>query len=324
MPEMPAAGWFVARNREQDGPFTAARLRQLAKQGWVSPDDLVWHPTLSGWTPARRVDGLFGRGALARLLGATLPGVLFPGPGAPGPFSPGQVGPAPTAGGVPPAPAPKTPTPRRRRVRRHAPERPSVFDHIELRPRHLLAGCGILMTTLGLAFFTIAASPLARGLSGGGLVVVSLSLTPEIMRGIARVVAWLDRVRHEAAERRIEALQRASERSQLETEETRLADDERRAAASWSAPARPERVVIIQEPPRQRFNRWVAAGLSLVLPGLGHGYKGEMGPGFAWLVVVLVGYALAPALGLALHVFCTVGATLGEAWTEQRTTIVRE
>lgn len=319
MPEMPAAGWFVARNREQDGPFTATRLRQLAKQGWIAPDDLVWHPTLSGWTPARQVDGLFAGGALARLLGTALPGLRTPGTRSTGP-----VGPAPAAGSGPPEPAPQTRTPRRRRMRRHGPERPSVFDHIELQPRHLLAGCGILVTALGLAFFTIAASPLARGLSVGGLVVVAVGLAPELVQALARAVAWLDRVRHDAAQRRIEARERADEQARLETEAARVAEEERRAAASWSAPAQPGRVVVIREPPRQRFNRWVAAGLSLVLPGLGHCYKGEVGPGFTWLVVVLAGYALAPLLGLVLHVCCIVGAARGEAWTEERTTIVRE
>lgn len=319
MPEMPAAGWFVARHREQDGPFTAVRLRQLAKQGWIAPDDLVWHPTLSGWTPARQIDGLFAGGALARLLGATLPGLRVPSGPAAGPAVPA----APASGDRPPQPDPQPAKQPRRRVRRHTPERPSVFDHIELRPRHLLAGCGILVTALGLAFLTIAASPLARGLSVGGLVVLALSLAPEMMQGIGRGVAWLDRVRHEAAERRVEARERASERSRLETEAARLADEERRAAASWSAPARPERVVVVKEPPRQRFNRWVAAGLS-VLPGLGHCYKAEVGPGVTWLVVAIVGYSLSPSLGLILHGFCVVSAAGGDAWTEELTTIVRE
>jgi hypothetical protein len=319
MHEMPAAGWFVARNREQDGPFTAARLRQLAKQGWVSPDDLVWHPTLSGWTPARQIDGLFAGGTLARLLGTALPGLRSPGPRAPAP-----AGSAPAAGNGPPERAPQAAAPRRRRERRHAPERPSVFDHIELRPRHLLAGCGILVTALGLAFFTIAASPLARGLTVGGLVVVAVGLAPELVQALARAVAWLDRVRHDAAERRIEARERAIERSRLETEAARVAEEERRAAASWSAPVQPERVVVVKEPPRQRFNRWVAAGLSLVLPGLGHCYKGEVGPGVTWLVVVVAGYALSSTFGLILHGFCVVGAAGGEAWTEERTTILRQ
>jgi hypothetical protein len=320
MPEMPAAGWFVARNREQDGPFTAARLRQLAGQGWVSPDDLVWHPTLAGWTPARQIDGLFAGGPLARLLGAALPGLRTPSGRPAGPLAPAP----PAGGGRPPEPAPRaTNQRRRRRARDRTPPRPSVFDFGEVGPRHLLAGCGILVTALGLAFFTIAASTLARALTTGGLLVVALALSPEMVRAAARGVAWLDRVRHEAAERRLEARQRAGEEARLEAEAARLADEERRAAASWSAPPGAERVVVVKEPSRQRFNRWVA-GLLSVVPGLGHCYKGEVGPGITWLFVALAAYSFSAALGLILHGFCIIGAVSGEAWTEERTRTVRE
>lgn len=51
--------WHFLRGKEADGPVTFARLKSMAREGWLQRDDLVWHSELKGWTPAAQVPGLF-------------------------------------------------------------------------------------------------------------------------------------------------------------------------------------------------------------------------------------------------------------------------
>jgi hypothetical protein len=51
-------GWYYSRNGQSVGPIPLAQLKQLAAAGDVAPEDQVWHPSLAGWTVARRVPGL--------------------------------------------------------------------------------------------------------------------------------------------------------------------------------------------------------------------------------------------------------------------------
>jgi TM2 domain-containing membrane protein YozV len=56
-----------------------------------------------------------------------------------------------------------------------------------------------------------------------------------------------------------------------------------------------------------------------VVPGLGHFYKGQVGRGIAWFVVVIVMY-LSPnawAFGFVLHVICAFNAALSGAIREE-------
>lgn len=48
----------------------------------------------------------------------------------------------------------------------------------------------------------------------------------------------------------------------------------------------------------------VAAVLSLVIPGAGQIYKGQLNAGIAWLVGVVVGYCLFIVPGLLAHIVC--------------------
>lgn len=56
-------------------------------------------------------------------------------------------------------------------------------------------------------------------------------------------------------------------------------------------------------------NPGVAAVLSLVIPGAGQMYKGQVGNGVAWLIVVTLGYVLFVVPGLVLHLVCIIGAS---------------
>ncbi len=64
--------------------------------------------------------------------------------------------------------------------------------------------------------------------------------------------------------------------------------------------------------PRYVWNPATAASLSLILPGAGQMYKGSLFNGFAWFVLVVVGYLAFIVPGLVLHLCCIIGATLGD------------
>ena len=62
----------------------------------------------------------------------------------------------------------------------------------------------------------------------------------------------------------------------------------------------------------QKWNPGVAAVLSLVIPGAGQMYKGQVGNGLVWLICVIFGYMFFILPGLILHLFCIVGAASGD------------
>jgi TM2 domain-containing membrane protein YozV len=66
-------------------------------------------------------------------------------------------------------------------------------------------------------------------------------------------------------------------------------------------------VVVVQQ---VTPNRGVAAVLSLIIPGAGQIYKGQVLRGLIWLVAVVTGYAMFVLPGLILHVCCIVGASM--------------
>ena len=64
-------------------------------------------------------------------------------------------------------------------------------------------------------------------------------------------------------------------------------------------------------PPERKWSPGVAAVLSLVIPGAGQIYKGQILRGLVWLFVVVLGYFLFIIPGVILHIVCIVGATSG-------------
>jgi len=55
-----------------------------------------------------------------------------------------------------------------------------------------------------------------------------------------------------------------------------------------------------------------AAVLSLVIPGAGQMYKGQVFNGLFWLLCVVIGYFMFIVPGVILHIFCIVGAASGK------------
>jgi TM2 domain-containing membrane protein YozV len=63
--------------------------------------------------------------------------------------------------------------------------------------------------------------------------------------------------------------------------------------------------------PQPAWRPGIAAVLSLVIPGAGQMYKGQVANGLVWFVAVVIGYALFIVPGLVLHVSCIIGAASG-------------
>jgi len=55
-------------------------------------------------------------------------------------------------------------------------------------------------------------------------------------------------------------------------------------------------------------NPGVGAVLSLVIPGAGQMYRGKVGAGLFWLIVIPISYLLFFPVGLILHILCICDA----------------
>lgn len=70
--------------------------------------------------------------------------------------------------------------------------------------------------------------------------------------------------------------------------------------------------------PSREWKPGIAFLLSLVIPGSGQMYKGYVGSGLAWLLLVTCGYLAFIVPGLALHACCLVSAAYGRSKDEVR------
>jgi hypothetical protein len=51
--------WYIARNNERVGPFSAGELQQLARCGLLQPGEYVWAEGAAKWVEAATMPGLF-------------------------------------------------------------------------------------------------------------------------------------------------------------------------------------------------------------------------------------------------------------------------
>jgi TM2 domain-containing membrane protein YozV len=72
--------------------------------------------------------------------------------------------------------------------------------------------------------------------------------------------------------------------------------------------------MVVHHANHKRWNPFVAAILSLFLPGLGQMYKGQILNGLAWLVLTVIGYICFIIPGVVLHVCCVLGALTGNPY----------
>jgi TM2 domain-containing membrane protein YozV len=56
------------------------------------------------------------------------------------------------------------------------------------------------------------------------------------------------------------------------------------------------------------WNPGIAGLLSFLIPGAGQIYKGNVGAGIGWLIIVMIGYFLFIIPGIILHIICIVNA----------------
>lgn len=328
----PATDWFYARQSrgtaspslQREGPVSERRLRELAQDGWIGPEDLVWRPGLPDWMAAQEVPGLFARPLGRSLLHAV---------------DHAAVGLADSV----------------RRLKRFFPSRmestesedegrqsstvpPGPPPWIErLPPRYLLAVLGGIIALLGITFAAIAPSQLARGLIAGGVAMLTFGLHQEIGWLAAAVATAL-------VEAFSVVLELVREFRELRAEAAAEAAADRLPHDALGAPDRGPPpplahaggstissyeneshglVVVIREPPTRRWSRWVAGLLSLCVPGLGQCYKGEFAAGVVWFLFVSAGYAALFVPGFLLHIGCVLTALSGNPWTEGRTEVIR-
>jgi len=57
------------------------------------------------------------------------------------------------------------------------------------------------------------------------------------------------------------------------------------------------------------FSPGIAAVLSLIIPGAGQMYRGDVGQGLAWLIGIVIAYVMLVPLGFVAHIVCIVSAT---------------
>lgn len=67
----------------------------------------------------------------------------------------------------------------------------------------------------------------------------------------------------------------------------------------------------------RRFNPLIAGVLSVLIPGLGQLYKGQLIRAVLWFCMVGVGYFLLVVPGIILHVLCVLGAAFGSAGSDR-------
>ncbi len=328
-----SATWYYAKNKERFGPFSLAELRSLVAQGKLRPADLVWTDQLPAWTPAGKVRELFPLRVVDSVPGIKAPAERIDKAAAPTkkptPASP----PVPVSTPRPVAAATPSPTPESRSD--------SGFDCDDLRPRHWIAGGGGFLAALGIAFTAIERSPVALAFTLGGLTLVALGLSGEIVRLLTQAAANIGKASKAAAERRHEARKLAVEKQRLDLEAKKLAHEQARLEQASSQmpasvnqpttgdqapqgqPADAGRTIVINHPPVQRWSPGLAAVLSFFIPGLGQLYKGQIINGIVWFFMVGLGYLALILPGLLLHLFCIIGAASGNPWTEGKTTVVR-
>jgi TM2 domain-containing membrane protein YozV len=308
-----SANWYYSKNNEREGPVTPAKLKKLASEGWLTPDDLVWKEGMPNWLPARKVRGLF-ESRLVQQLNGTVDGALV---------SDARTAATQTQLTAPPAYSPaRTAVPK---ARSHS--LPSLAD---LPPRYILAGGGGLVAALGLAWTVAGRSPVALSVTVLGLCLTATGLYEELGRLLRQAAENVGKASREAAERRQEARRIALEHR---IEAKRLAQEQAATQQPLIVPAgTPDggfaqpaaaSVVVINQAPLRRWSPGLAAVLSFFLPGLGQLYKGQIINAVVWFFFVALGYAALILPGLVLHFFCVLGALSGNPWTEPKTTVVR-
>jgi hypothetical protein len=320
-----ADDWYYTQNNERRGPVSFSRLRTMAADGWLGPDDLVWNSAMEIWVPARDAEGLFPN-TLGRLFQKPIAG-LWP--------RNRNGHDRPPSDKAPPSLPEKISQPRTAKT----PPRGPASDWGDMSLRHLIAACGGFLAALGIAFTAIAQSRVALAFTLSGLFIAAAGLYLEIGKLLGQAIDNIGKASKEAADRRLRAKELALEKQKLDLEAARLTQEQAaRVTPSFPPPAlashQPEyvptgaavsgQVLVISNPPVQRWSPGLAAVLSFFVPGLGQLYKGQILNGIVWFFFVCMGYVALILPGLVLHFFCVLGALSVNPWSEGKATVVRQ
>lgn len=148
------AGWHARGAGWQLGPIAWGDLVGYARAGTPARTDHVWHPSLSDWTPAGAIPGLFDAPTPER-------------PVPPAPPAPPRVR-QPASPVVPPTPQPATPAPAPAVSAPQAPPTP----HVAAQPA------------------APAATPPARGKKRGGMIAAVVVLVIALLGGLGTAAWW--------------------------------------------------------------------------------------------------------------------------------------
>ena len=103
---------------------------------------------------------------------------------------------------------------------------PVEINWDDLKPRHVVAGCGGFLAALGIAFTAIAQSRLALAFSIAGLSLAAVGFYAEIGNLLRQAVENIARASKEAAEWRLRSKELALEKQRLDLEAARLAQEQ--------------------------------------------------------------------------------------------------
>lgn len=105
-----------------------------------------------------------------------------------------------------------------------------------------------------------------------------------------------------------ERIETSKDESQLKSRESLSTSFSSSKGETTHSVTQDQRPIVIQSPPQSQWNPGIAAVLSLVIPGAGQMYKGQVGKGLFYLFIVIIGYTLFVIPGLILHIFCIINA----------------
>lgn len=355
-------GWFYARRGQQhgpagrQGPVSLVRLKKLARKGWLTAEDLVWHRDLPDWLPAAELPGLFNRRRLPALLKQADDALGWLAGTRRQRFQRARkIRAAEQAASPPPAASPSKPELQQQAVvpppvppaipspsAESAAAVPAVAPPalVETLPiRYFAAGLTGLLALLGTIFMLVEPSLLARLLLVGGIVLTAAGLVPEILAGmaitggligrllVAAVGQWQSAARRRVVLQQDEALRRAAAKRQGIAESDLAAGDVARLHVGTRHRYEHDSLrgmVVVREPAIKLWSRPVAGFLSFVLPGLGQCYKGHVLSGVVWFCCVGMGYATLIFPGLVLHLLCIAAAASGSNYSLPRNEVIRE
>lgn len=289
-----ASNWIVRRGDKETPPITIEQLKEFAKSGKIRASDMIRREDQTDWQEAKTIKELLFTDGKA----------ITPKPS------------APTSKSLPTPPPTVTPT--------EAEESTEIVVS-PLMKSVAVANAGYsvarrlvkktLRTFRGQNYLVRAqTAPIVAGTVHPTVIDVRHEMTKPCPFCAESVLVEAKKCKH--CGEIIDVTLRAAEEAKRAGEMSRYAAAQE--MSRYVPPATPQQnvtqVVNVHVGGRKRWSPIVAMFLSLIIPGLGQMYKGQILNGLVWLVVVGVGYFMLVLPGLGLHLLCVIGAGLGDPY----------